>query len=236
MKNNKRNIKFIIGLAVAVLLPLFFIVLTRIAIEHSDPRPRHYGIERIDTLRHNGRQQYDTTFRKVNDIVLTNQLGKKISLNNDLKGKILVLDFFSTDCSDSCGRMAINMRAMERAFAKDPKKEHTLNADVQFISISLDPQRDSFSVLRAYADKYKADHDHWWLLTGDKARIYSYVRNELNINLAMNADGIGHTAQWVTLDKNRYIRGYYNGLDTAGLKHCADDVVFLFGESEAQKK
>jgi protein SCO1 len=147
------------------------------------------------------------------------------------------LDFFSTRCSDSCSKMAINMRNMEKAFAKDPKKENTLNADVQFISISLDPQKDSFPALRVYADKYKADHDHWWLLTGDKAQIYNYVRNELNVNLPMDADSIGRTTQWIALDKDRYIRGYYNGQDIAGLKHCADDVVFISGENgQTQKK
>src|SRR6185503_112981 len=124
-----------------------------------------------------------TIYRQMPDIELTNQLGKKISLNRSLKGKILVLDFFSINGADSSDKLTANMRGMEKAFAKDPKKENSLDTAVQFISISVDPQRDSFPALRVYADKHKANHDHWWLLTGDRSIIYNYIRNELNVDI-----------------------------------------------------
>ncbi len=50
---------------------------------------------------------------------------------------------------------------------------------VQFISITVNPERDSFPALRAYTDRYKANHDHWWFLTGDKKTIYNFIRNDL---------------------------------------------------------
>lgn len=236
MKNNKRNITFLGGLAVAVLLPLSFYVITRVAAANRVAMPGHYAIVRVDTTNENGKVHLDTIYRQVPDIELTNQLGKKISLNGSLKGKILVLNFFSINGPDSCDKLTANMRGMEKAFAKDPKKENSLDTAVQFISISMDPQRDSFPALRVYADRHKANHDHWWLLTGDRNIIYNYVRNELNVDLPMTADSVGHTNQWVLLDKNRYIRGYYNGLDTAGLKLCADDVVLLSLENDHKHK
>jgi len=201
--------------------------------------PVHYVIEHIDTSNAGGKAQYDTTYHQVNDLVLTNQLGKTISLNKDLKGKMVVIDFFFVNCPTICPRMTRNMAAMEKAFAKDPKKETSLDTAVQFISITVNPEHDSFPVLRAYADHYGANHDHWWFLTGDKKTIYNFARNELHVDVppgdGSSADFI-HTDNWVLLDKNRYIRGYYNGLDTAGLKHCADDIVLLSIENDHTNK
>ena len=108
--------------------------------------------------------------------------------------------------------------------------ESNLDTAVQFISITVDPLRDSFQALRAYADRYKVNHDHWWFLTGDKKSIYDYARNELHLTVGPGdggADDFIHTEDLILLDGNREIRGYYEGLDTASIRKCADDIVLL---------
>lgn len=226
MSKKQSNTKFILGIAVALLVPLFcFFVVTKMS-EGRVKMPGHYFIDRIADQ--SGKR--DTIYHQAADIVLTNQLGRAVSLNKDLQGKILVVDFFSTTCEPACSQLSRNMRQLQTSFKKDTKKEASLDTVVQFISITVDPDHDSFPALRAYADKYGANHDHWWLLTGDKKTIYNYASNELQVATNTGDSGennIIHSKKFVLLDKNRQIRGYYNGLDDTAVRRCADDIVLL---------
>jgi len=242
MSNKRSNKKFIGGLAVACLLPFsFWIVYTVIAKTNKNKLhlPERYIADKIDSSKVNGKMEYDTTFHTVGDVALTNQLGHKVSLNNTLKDKILVVDFFFVNCPTICPRLTGNMAMLQGAFKRDPKKESSLDTAVQFISITVNPEHDSFPVLRSYADKHGADHDRWWFLTGDKKDIYNYARNELFVAASPGdggADDFIHTEKIVLIDKHRNIRGYYDGFDTAEIKRCADDIVLLAFENERKKK
>lgn len=190
--------------------------------------PRYYIPEGTRKVHVKGKN--DTLFHQVADLRLTNQLGTSVSVNNDLKGKILIVDFFFVNCPTICPRLTGNMGLLQRAFRKNPKMESSLDTAVQLISITVNPAHDTFQVLRNYADRFGVDHDHWWFLTGDKKTIYDYARNQLHVEASPDdggADDFIHTQKIVVLDKNRFIRGYYDGLDTADLKRCADDVVLL---------
>ena len=127
---------------------------------------------------------------------------------------------------------------LQRAFKKDPKKEFVIGNEIQFLSLTVNPERDSFQVLRAYADQYDIDHDRWWLLTGDKQTIYQFARGELRVSVQPSEGGAEdfiHTEKIVVLDQDRYIRGYYDGLDTADIKRCADDIVLLTMQKRHKK-
>ncbi len=222
MLSNK-TLKYIIGIAVAMVLPLSFYFITR---QFSDGRlkiPAYYGVDRINTITQDGKTVNDTIFHKVADITLTNQLGQRVSLNKDLKGKILVIDFIFTSCPTVCPQLSGNMKDLQKAYIKK-------NPDlVQFISISVDPARDSVPALRAYADRFHADHDRWWFLTGSRDSIFNYAKNELGLILG-DADVPGdfvHSQKFVLLDTARNIRGYFNGQDKAEAKQVADDIYIL---------
>ena len=104
--------------------------------------------------------------------------------------------------------------------------------------MTVNPERDSFQVLRKYADHYGANHDHWWFLTGDKKTIYDYARKELHLSVGPGdggAEDFIHSKQLVLIDKNRNIRGYYDGLDSIQLRKCADDIVLLTMEKEKKR-
>jgi len=201
--------------------------------------PGYYGLERIDSQVQGGKVSYDTVYHQVADVQLINQFGKKVSLNNDLKGKMLVIDFFFTTCPSICPRLTDNMRKLQKSYMKDPKKESSLDTVVQFISITVNPERDSFQVMRAYADRFGANHDHWWFLTGDKKSIYSFARNELKVTVGPGdggAEDFIHTEKMVLLDRDRLVRGYYDGLKDTSVLRCADDIVYLTLERKPKKR
>lgn len=230
MSNNKSK-RYFLGIAAALLLPLSFYLITRRLAEGVVKLPKYYVIDKIDSQSVNGKTKLDTVYHKVGDITLINQLGKTVSLNNDLAGKILVVDFIFTSCPGPCPKLTSNMAILQRTFKKN-------DTSLQFITITVDPTRDSFPALRAYADKFPVNHDRWWFLTGDKQRIYDYARNELHVSLQPGDGGDNdfiHTEKFVLLDQYRYIRGYYDGLDSAQLKYCADDIVLLSVENKHRK-
>jgi protein SCO1/2 len=110
---------------------------------------------------------------------------------------------------------------------------------VHFLSFSVDPTRDSVEVLKKYGDKYGVNPDVWWLLTGPKKEIYDFALNELKLGL-QDGEGVDsnfiHTERFVLLDKERVVRGYYSGLDTASLSKLAEDITILMLERDRKKK
>jgi protein SCO1 len=232
MQQKKSNKKFFIGMTVAVVLPLSFYIVAKIRrMDHID-MPRYYNTEKINSHMADGKMTYDTVYHKVKEVQLINQSGDRVSLNKDLAGKNLLINVFFSRCGSVCPKLTGNMTILQRAFKKN-------DTTVQLLSISVDPEYDSVTVLGDYARRFGANPDHWWFLTGDRNTIYDYVRNELKI-LVRPSDGGAeqqdHSQTIVLLDKDRYIRGYYDGLDTAELKRCADDIGLLSMEKKRRKK
>ena len=188
--------------------------------------PRRYFYDSVVTAEKNGKLSMDTLWHAVSNMEFTNQLGKKVSLD-DLRGKVLVVDYFFTTCPSICPRMATNMKRLQNSFIKN-------ESIVQFLSISIDPERDSVPRLRAFADKYRANHDSWWFLTGDKQKIYDLAIKEMKANVAdVGADtAFPHTENFFLLDTNRVVRGWYNGLDTLALARLANDIPTLMLERD----
>jgi protein SCO1/2 len=222
MKSN-RSKKYIIGFAVAFLLPLSFYLIAIFKGKDKLSLPKHYRLIALDTITVNQHSYQDSIFYQVPDIALTNQLGKEVHLNQDLKNKVLVIQFLFTNCNSVCPAITKNMGVLQKAF----KKNDTL---VQLISITVDPARDSVAALRAYAERFHVNHDRWWLLTGDKQAIYTYAKEYLELEIG-NSDGgvedLVHSDKLVVLDEQRVIRGYYKASDPFDLKRCADDVVLI---------
>ena len=223
MSQQNSNKKFFIGLTVALLLPFSFYIIAKMLGKDKLGMPPYYQAERIDSTVVNGKMHYDTSFHQVNDIVLFNQMGDQVSLNKDLAGKMLVVEVFFTRCGTICPRLTSNMGILQKAFRKNDTAIH-------LVSITIDPENDTVRALRAYADRYAANPDKWWFLTGNRTAIENYLRNELKLMVKPSdggAEELDHTQTIVLLDKERYIRGYYDGLDTAALKQCADDIGLL---------
>jgi protein SCO1/2 len=237
--SKKIHTSFILGLAVAFLLPLSFYMIAKVFSKDTIHLPKRYGVERVDKITVGGKEETDTIYHKVADIRLTNQLGNSVSLNEELAGRIMVVNFFFVNCSSVCPKLTGNIGMLQKAFRRNTKMEHGLDNSVHFVSMSVDPVADTFQALRQYADRFGVNHDHWWFLTGDKQQIYSYARNELKLATGPGdggADDFIHSEKLVLIDAHRNIRGYYDGLDTVEIKRCADDIVLLTMEKDKKSK
>ncbi len=230
--------KSVLALCLAVLLPVIsYFVVKKLSQDAVHMPPRYYADTVINKVI-GGKSATDTLWHRVSNITLTNQLGQKVSLD-DLEDKIIIADFFFTRCASICPALTTNMKGLQDALKMKDRRRKIDSAFVQFLSFSVDPERDSAEVLKKYADKYGVNHDTWWLLTGPKKQIYDFALKELKLGLqdggTVDSNFI-HTGKFILLDKERIVRGYYDGLDTASLSKLAEDLTLLLLEKDRKKK
>jgi protein SCO1 len=230
--------KALLALCVAILFPLISYLLVKHYGDNAVAMPRRYYEDSIITKITDGKETTDTVWHKVANVVLTNQLGNTVSLDA-LKGKVMVVDFFFTHCGSICPALTRNMKKLQDALNVKNDMKRVDTSFVQFISFSIDPERDSVPVLKKYADKFGVNHDIWWMLTGPKKTIYDFAFEELKVD-RYNNDPIDssfvHTSRFTLLDKDRVVRGYYNGLDDNDMARLGNDLVLLMLEKDKKKK
>jgi len=228
------NKKALLAICIAVLIPLISYMLVKSAGDKAITMPRHYLPDTVISSVSNGKITTDTIWHKVANIKLVNQLADTVNLY-DIKGKMIVADFFFTSCAYICPQLTKNMAKLQRSFLKGGDPMNRIDTSiVQFISFTIDPERDSVSKLKHYADKFGVNHDNWWFLTGSKDSIYNFIFQELKVD-KYDASGpldpnFAHTQRFVLIDKDFNLRGFYNGLDSASLGQLAKDVGLLMLE------
>jgi len=165
-------------------------------------------------------------FHRIPEFSLLNQVGDTITEKN-LDGKLVVADFFFTTCPGICPKMTRNMQWVQEAFKENPS--------VLLLSHSVTPEYDSIPVLAKYAKDYDIQGDKWHLLTGDRKQIYALGRQsyfvEEDLGIPKNEFDFLHTENFVLLDRQRRIRGIYNGLNKRSVQQLIDDIKLLLGES-----
>ena len=224
------NSKAILGLMLALVLPFAGYFMVKYYSQQAVHMPgRYFTPDSVVVAEKNGKTVTDTIWHKVKNMEFTNQLGKKVSLD-DLKGKILVVNFFFTRCPGICPGLARSMKRLQDSFLKN-------DSIVQFISVSIDPEHDSVPQLRKFADRYNANHDTWWFVTGDKKDIYDFALNELKAGLADTEVDTAfiHTENFFLLDSSRIVRGWFNGFDTVKQAELVRDIPLLMLEKDRKK-
>jgi len=209
-----------------MLLPLTGYWIVKYYSKDAVHMPAHYFYDSVGEKSVRGKKVPDTIWHQVKNIHFTNQLGKEVSLD-DLKGKIIVLDFFFTRCPSICPGLAKSMKKLQESFKQNPDI-------VQFLSISVDPEHDSITQLRKFADRFEINHDTWWMVTGNKKEIYDFGLNEIKASIAdTNVDtAFIHTENFFLLDTNRVVRGWYNGFDTIKMARLAMDIPTIMLERD----
>lgn len=231
--SSKRNKTAIIGIAVAFVLPLSFYIIAKALGKDHLKMPVYYKAGQKIQPHDAEKLIKKGGLKPVADLRGYNQFGDAVSLTQDLPGKMLAINFIFTSCRDACPKLTQHMKVLEYAFRRTPMKRN--DTTVQFISITVDPVTDSAATLRAYAKAKGVDENHWWFITGDKRQIYNWARSQLHLSVPAGdggADDFIHSNQIVILDRERYIRGYYNGLDTADIGRCAYDLGLLVMEKK----
>lgn len=232
--------KSVYGLIIALLIPVLCYLWLKQASDTAVVMPRHYLLDTVVEKVVKGKTQTDSVWHTTKDIRLVNQMGDTVNLY-DQRGKIIILDFFFTSCGSICPRLTHNMSRLQQSFSKggDAHKKQVDTSIVQFMSMTVDPQRDSVPVLREYANKMDVISDNWWMLTGNRDSIYKFAFEEMKVDKfseePVSPDFV-HTSRFVLIDKNMQVRGYYNGLDSTSLLKLAKDVGYIMLEKDKKRK
>lgn len=232
------NKRALLAVALLILVPITCYWFVKHYSEEAVQMPRRFYSDSINTFIKDGKEYTDTVWHKVNNVTLMNQLGKQVSLD-DLRGRVIVADFFFTHCPNICPTLTQNMRKLQNGLKIKDNIRNIDTSFVQFLSFTVDPERDSVPVIKKYADKYSVDHDIWWMLTGPKKTIYDFALNELKMGAGdeKNVDSnFMHTSKFVLLDKDRVVRGYYDGTDSVAINNLARDLIFILLEKDKKRK
>jgi len=157
------------------------------------------------------------------DAPLVGENGKPVNLGAN-KGYVTVYDFIFTNCAAACPMMTATMRKIT---AKVPK-----GAPVRFVSISVDPARDTPAVLADYAKKVRND-DRWTFLTGDRDAIVRLSVDGFKLAAGdpqPGGEALLHSAKFAVVDKQGWVREYVDSSDDGTVDHVAATVKALVAE------
>ena len=159
-------------------------------------------------------------YHKISDFILTNQNGKKIT-QADYKDKIYVADFFFTTCQDICPVMTKNMYEIQ----EELKNDH----EILLLSHTVIPEVDTVKRLKEYAIENNVDDSKWNLVTGDKKQIYELARKSYLAveDSKFNEFDMIHTENFMLIDKEKQIRGFYDGTNSEEINRLLKDIEIL---------
>lgn len=165
--------------------------------------------------------QFIKKYHKIKDFSMKNQNGETITQEfyND---KIYVADFFFTTCPTICPIMTENMGYVQEKIKND--------SDVLLLSFSVTPEIDSVEQLKKYALEKNVIDSKWNLVTGNKKDIYNLARTSYLV-AKTNGDGgkydMIHTENFVLVDKEKRIRGFYDGTNSKEMDQLLNDINIL---------
>jgi protein SCO1 len=160
---------------------------------------------------------------QIPDFTFTERSGKTIQ-RADLAGKVWIADFFYTTCPGPCPMLSSRLSATQEKLGDRP--------DVRLVSISLDPDKDKPEVLQQYAERFKAG-PNWLFLTGEKATTYSLVQTGFKLAVAEERNSpepITHSTKLVLIDREGWVRGFYEGVGQDQTDQLIKDVDKLLVE------
>lgn len=180
----------------------------------------------------------------VPEFSLIERSGRALSLS-DLRGKVWILNFAYTRCTETCPLQTAQMARLQTEFRNDP--------EIRFVSISADPEYDTPEILFQYANQFNADPERWFFLTGAQDAIQRLAIEGFRLGLFENpreeihihADGtqhihptpigeaIAHSSRFVLVDQDAHIRGYYQSTDDPSLRQLRRDVKTLLLEKKS---
>lgn len=167
---------------------------------------------------------YGNPGHKVGAFSFTNQEGKTIT-EKDVEGKMYVVEYFFTTCEGICPQMNDNMARVYQAYRGQP--------DVAILSHTVDPNTDTVAQMKQYSLKFDADPTQWYFLTGEKQALYNMAINNYLVSAVEDTtqknilpDFI-HSEKFVLIDKEKHIRGIYDGTKSNEVDKLIKDIAEL---------
>lgn len=169
--------------------------------------------------------QHQKKYHTIADFSLTNQNGETIT-QKDYEDKIYVADFFFTTCLTICPIMTDNMVEIQQRTQNNPA--------IKLLSHTVMPEVDTVQQLKKYARTKGVDDSRWNLVTGDKATIYNLARKQYLAAKENPEDPLGlvHTENFVLVDKQKRIRGFYDGTEKEEIERLLKDIDILQNEGK----
>lgn len=165
---------------------------------------------------------------KIGDFSFLNQDGKTIT-QNDIEGKVFVAEYFFTICQSICPVMNDQMQRVQEAYAKEK--------EFRILSFTVHPEVDTVAQMKRYADAHEAIAGKWHFLTGEKTKLYELARKSFFVLKPAEAQNLGdaggdfiHTNNFVLVDREKNIRGYYDGTNPKEVDRLIKDIGRLLGQ------
>jgi protein SCO1/2 len=164
-----------------------------------------------------------TQYGTVPEFQLLNQNGHPFGSAN-LRGKIWIADFVYSTCPGPCPMISTRMSELQKPLRK---------TDVQLVSFTVDPDKDTPDVLRGYAEHLDADTSRWNFLTGAKQSVYSLIHD--GFKLAVVDPGVAspelvHSTRIALVDRHGVIRAYYDATEADAVTKLLADTSHLLRE------
>ena len=178
-------------------------------------QPAQVNVELVDST-----IQHQKKYHTIADFKLINQNGDTVT-EAFYKDKIYVADFFFTTCQTICPVMTGNMLELQNKLINNPQ--------VLLLSHTVMPEVDSVAQLKKYATQKKVNPTKWNLVTGNKQEIYNLARKQYLVAKENPEDPLGlvHTENFVLIDTNKRIRGFYDGTQAQEMDRILHDIDVL---------
>jgi len=173
---------------------------------------------------------------RIADFTLTNQMGQTVTLA-ELRGKVWIADIIFSRCAGPCPRMTRQMQALQAALPKD--------SAAKLITLTTDPEFDTPEVLSRYAERFNADTNRWWFLTGDKKEIAHLATEGLKLTGFLEtkpeervnpSDLFIHSTLFVVVDKQARLRGVFEtDTETGSWTNVQSDLLETIRTLEREK-
>jgi protein SCO1/2 len=208
----------LVALILVIAIPIAYFMVTQ-ANKPALPfiNPTDVQSEMVDSSVQNiGRNHKIGAFRLLDE-------QNKIITDEVIEGKVCVVEYFFTTCGSICPIMNQQMQRVQTAFDE--------NAAFEILSFTVDPENDRPEQLLEYAKSHAYRAGQWHFITGKKEALYSLARTSFFVLKPAEAANLGdagsdfiHTNNFVLVDQDRHIRGYYDGTNAAEVDQLILDI------------
>lgn len=184
------------------------------------------GRREVTTKEVNGEQVADTVYHTIADFRFVDQDSAWVT-NDTFKDKIYVADFFFTSCPTICPIMKTQMIRIYEEFETNP--------EVGLLSYSIDPEHDTVGLLHDFAERLGVKSEKWHFVTGNKDDIYDLGETSYMVVAGEDDSAPGgyiHSGAFLLVDKQRRIRGVYDGTLEEEVDQLMTDMKILLKETK----